>query len=111
MLLDEVEPENDIIIPHHDGYYEPLCAIYSKSCLTKIEKQLAEKNYRIYDFFDDVDVKQISRETIQSVDPELISFFNVNTPDALAYSRRVAENLDDRNVSDSPSPTIELMVI
>ncbi|SLM32584.1 putative molybdopterin-guanine dinucleotide biosynthesis protein A [Desulfamplus magnetovallimortis] len=91
MIIESISPENDVIIPHHDGYYEPLCAAYSKRCLPKIEAQLNSKNYRIFDFFDTVNVKEIGSEAIRSVDPDMLSFFNVNTPDTLARSIKVLE--------------------
>lgn len=91
-LMGTIEPEDDVVIPYHGGHYEPLCAVYSKRCIPKIESQLADKNYRIYDFFESVRLKKISIEQIKTVDPQMLSFFNVNTPDALARSAaKVAE--------------------
>jgi len=40
----------DITIPIIDEKTEPTCAIYSKSCISTIKKQLAENNYRLTDF-------------------------------------------------------------
>ncbi len=91
LLLGAIELEKDIVIPHHEGYYEPLCAVYSKRCLSFIEAQLAKKNYRIFEFFKHVNVKEITSEQINTVDPERLSFFNVNTPDTLARSITLIE--------------------
>lgn len=83
LLLDSIEEDDDVVIPSHDGHYEPLCAIYSKRCLTQIEKLLESGDYRIYNFFHAVNLKTISKERLQEADPEMVSFFNVNTPEAL----------------------------
>ncbi len=83
LLLDALEPEQDVVVPLLDGYYEPLCAIYSKRTIPMIEAQLDSGNYRIFDFFDQVNVKKLSTAYIKAADPDLLSFFNVNTPAAL----------------------------
>ena len=81
-LLDELEPGCDLVVPFLDGYYEPLCAIYSRRCIPMIEAQLDQGNYRILDFFDQMNTKKLSTEQLKAADPELLSFFNVNTPSA-----------------------------
>ena len=77
----------DVIVPFHDGRYEPLCAIYSKNCIDPIEDQLKRKNYKIYHFFDQIRLKTLSAERIKSADPDMRSFFNVNTPEAYQRCR------------------------
>lgn len=83
LLIDSTEPESDVVIPYYDGHYEPLCAIYSKRCIPEIEALLDAGEYRIYDFFHSINLKTISKERLKEADPEMISFFNVNTPEAL----------------------------
>ncbi|MCP4716964.1 MAG: molybdenum cofactor guanylyltransferase [Deltaproteobacteria bacterium] len=82
LLLGEIEPASDVIIPAFDGHFEPLCAIYSKRCLPHIEDRLDRDDLKILHFFNEVNVKHISKEKLTAVDPSLQSFFNVNTPAA-----------------------------
>jgi molybdenum cofactor guanylyltransferase len=82
MLLDALEPELDVVVPLMEDHYEPLCAIYSKRCLPKIEAMLDCGDYKIIHLFDEVHVKTLSTDRIKTVDPDLISFLNVNTPAA-----------------------------
>lgn len=82
LLLSELDPSADVIVPFHDGRYEPLCAIYSKNCIGPIEEQLKRNDFKIYHFFDKICLKTLPAERIRSADPEMRSFFNVNTPDA-----------------------------
>lgn len=87
LLLNALEPELDVVVPLVEGHYEPLCAIYSKRCLPAIEAQLGGGDYKIFNFFDQVKIKILSTDRIKSADPELLSFFNVNTPSALRASQ------------------------
>jgi len=91
LLLDTVDPRWDVIVPQMDGYYQPLCAIYSKKCLPAVEAQLDRGDYRIIDFFPQVNVKIVSADQIKAVDPQLLSFININTPEALIASREMVD--------------------
>nr|WP_319582840.1 molybdenum cofactor guanylyltransferase [uncultured Pseudodesulfovibrio sp.] len=93
-LLDQAEPEYDVIIPiKEDGYVEPLCAIYSKRCIPPIEAQLKRENFRIIGFFDQVRVKEVPVSLLQQGDPNRVSFFNVNSPDDLRQAQLLAAEL------------------
>jgi len=69
----------DVIVPKIQGTYEPLHSIYSRDCIPYIEKQLQDNNLRIIEFFPEVRVKEIKETFIRKFDPELLSFFNINT--------------------------------
>ncbi|MGE4422435.1 MAG: molybdenum cofactor guanylyltransferase [Pseudodesulfovibrio sp.] len=93
-LLDQADPEYDVIIPlKEDGYVEPLCAIYSKRCIPHIEAQLEQENFRIIGFFDQVRVKEVPVSLLQQGDPHHVSFFNVNSPDDLRQAEHLAAEL------------------
>ncbi|BBO81041.1 putative molybdenum cofactor guanylyltransferase [Desulfosarcina ovata subsp. sediminis] len=91
LLIDTLTSDVDVVVPHVNGHYEPLCAIYSKRCIPFIETQLNRENYRIYDFFDLVNIKTLSTKQIASVDPDFISFFNVNTPEKHVFSHNLVQ--------------------
>lgn len=91
LLLSRLEPGDDVLIPRKpDGYLEPLCAIYSRRCLPHIEERLAQDRFKIVEFFPKVRVREIPPEEVLAADPELVSFFNVNTPGDLEEARRLA---------------------
>ena len=96
MLLDELEPSCDIVVPFLDGHYEPLCAIYSKRCIPIIEDQLDRGDYKILDFFDQMNVTTLSTERIKAADPLLLSFFNVNTPTDLLACQQLLQKIDSQ---------------
>lgn len=83
-------PQADIIIPELESGYEPLLAIYRRStCLPAIERSLQDHKHRMISFFPEVQVLAIEAQTIESFDPERLSFFNVNTPEDLQTAERL----------------------
>jgi len=92
-IIDALDPQFDIIIPETDKGFEPLCAVYSKACLKPIEQQLFAKEFKIQKLFRKVGVKKLSEKSLRKSDPNLLSFFNVNTPDDL----NKAENIESQN--------------
>ena len=93
------EPRDyDVLVPlipgesrqRSDGLvFQTLHAIYSKRCLPFIEKRIAEGNKQVVGFFDDVRVRTLDLAEISRWDPDLRSFFNANTPDALRLAAQV----------------------
>jgi len=73
----------DVVIPHLQDGYHPLHALYSKRCIKFIKEQIREDNLKITDFFNRVRVREVSSDEIISLDPDLKSFLNINTPEDL----------------------------
>ncbi len=69
------------------GVYETLHAIYGRAALPAMRAQLAAAQYRIVGFFPEVRVRAVTETTVRALDPQLRSFFNVNTPERLAEAR------------------------
>ena len=49
----------DITVPYHNNMFEPLCAIYSKTCLPYIKNQIESGDYQVFQFYDKVKTKQL----------------------------------------------------
>ena len=86
-------PKYDVITPKIKGIYEPLHTIYSKNCLPHIEKQIQDNNLRIIEFFPKLRVKEIKEPTIRKFDPELLSFFNINTLEDYQKARELTSRV------------------
>lgn len=99
ILKEEIEERYDIIVPATGTFYQPLCAVYSKRCLPFIENQLNENDLKVDRLFRKVRVKKIPYERIEIVDPDLDSFFNVNTPEDI----HTALQLLQRNLKVYPN--------
>jgi molybdopterin-guanine dinucleotide biosynthesis protein A len=78
-----ISKDYDVVIPHLEDGYHPLHAIYSKKCIKSIEKLIHEDNLKIIDFFDKIKAKEVTTDDINSLDPTLNSFLNINTPEDL----------------------------
>lgn len=78
----------DIVVPKYRGYPEPLFAVYSKTCIEPICKQIARCDYRVTGFYKDMRVKYIEEDMMRQVESQLErAFFNVNTPADLEKAR------------------------
>ncbi|WP_163293911.1 NTP transferase domain-containing protein [Desulfovibrio sp. JC022] len=98
-LISRVEPEDDVVIPMHpDGFYEPLCAVYSKRCLPFIEENLKKNIFQIIRFFPQVRVKTVDTDQLAKKDQGLTTFININTPDELS---RICKDLNDHDNGES----------
>lgn len=88
-LLLEKCGDYDVIIPDANGEVEPLFAVYSKSCMTVVIDHLQKDDLKIRSVLTELRVRKISEEEIESVDPERLSFFNVNTDEDLKKAQAI----------------------
>ncbi|MCP4349654.1 MAG: molybdenum cofactor guanylyltransferase [Desulfobacterales bacterium] len=89
-IIDSIETRSDVFIPETSAGLEPLCAVYSKQCLKPIEQQLIDNKLKIQGFFNKIKVRKISETILREKDPELVSFFNINTPDQLDIAEKIS---------------------
>jgi len=103
MLLAALDPALDVIVPAVEDRFEPLCAIYSKRCLPYIEAQLNRGDFKIVHFYPQVRLKALTGSRLQKADPALVSFFNVNSPEAYRLCREIGGGHDgERTAKDLP---------
>lgn len=89
---------NDIIIPRYaKNYIEPLCAIYSKDCLSVMERNIETGILSIRRIFPYLKVRYIEEEEIKRVDPELISFFNINYKEDFVRAEELIKGNESNN--------------
>lgn len=68
-----------VVVPYVDNRYEPLFAIYSKDCLSPIEKLLNDGVFKISKFFSKIKVEKVgASEILKFGQPEEL-FANINT--------------------------------
>lgn len=73
----------DVVVPRICGKIEALHGLYSRRCLSSIERQLASGSYQILRFFSAVTVRFVDEDEVRRWDPDLRSFLNINTPEEL----------------------------
>ena len=79
----------DAIVPRAPDGLHPLCAIYHRNCLGPISEGIAEGQKRVISFLPRVRAKICDPEEIRKVDPDFLSFFNINTPEDFAMAERM----------------------
>ena len=89
--LESLREDCDAVVPMPGEYPEPTHALYSKTCLPYIEAKLQARDLKISGFFNDVRVQYVSEAEVRHFDPELHSFFNVNSPEDLARALALAD--------------------
>lgn len=77
----------DAVVPIVDGYAEPLHALYHRRCLPAIVQRLAAGERRVISFMPDVRTHFIDEPALRAIDPQLDSFWNVNTPEEWETAR------------------------
>jgi molybdenum cofactor guanylyltransferase len=90
--LIRLAPGHDIVVPVREGFPEPLCAAYSRTCLAPIQEQIDSGNYKIAGFYGRLRPLYLSPEVWRAFDPEGLSFLNLNREEDL----RRAESLLSR---------------
>jgi molybdopterin-guanine dinucleotide biosynthesis protein A len=80
----------DVVVPRMKRKVEPLCAVYSKNCVAAILQLLEQNKRQIRRLFSMVKVKYVGEDEISSLDPEHLSFFNINSQDDLERARKLA---------------------
>lgn len=82
-IINKIEAQIDIVMPETSAGFEPLCAAYSRRCLEAAQNHLEREKLKITKTFRKSRIKTISEKTLRKIDPELWSFFNINTPEDL----------------------------
>ena len=86
-----VQKEADVVIAKSDGGYEPIHAVYRReTCLPAIEKAINADKWKVIAWFPQVNVYELSEEELNSLDPDGLAFWNVNTPEEFAEAERIA---------------------
>ena len=78
----------DAVVPMTDGRPEPLHAVYRKTVLRPARQRIERRELKVAPVFDAVRTVWVSEHETRSLDPDLRSFWNLNTPDD--YTRALA---------------------
>lgn len=72
-------PGVQAVVPTSGPHFQPLFAIYSRSCLPVAEKNLSTGRYKISDMYSSLDICLVDESEQRIYDPHLLSFHNINT--------------------------------
>lgn len=91
-MVENIDHNFDAMIPETSAGMEPLCAVYSKKCIDAIERNLSQNRFKIQQVFKKHRIKKMSDKFCRTFDPDLRSFFNINTPrDHRSAEKRIKE--------------------
>ena len=71
----------DAVVPNTAHGFEPLFALYAKSCLGPMRVLLESGNFCAYGYYPNVRVRYVKGEELAPLDRDGRSFVNVNTPE------------------------------
>jgi molybdopterin-guanine dinucleotide biosynthesis protein A len=80
----------DAVIPEVGGKLQPLHAVYRKRCARAIVALEAEGEKRLTASAGAINARRVDEAELRGIDPELRSFFNVNTPEDYREALRLA---------------------
>lgn len=80
-----------------NGYLEPLTAAYRRDPMRDAAELAMERgDHRIIELYGDMGpINAVPKEELRSVDPDLVSFLNVNTVEDLEEAERAMERIRD----------------
>ena len=89
LVISAIDDKSDIILPETEKGSEPLCAAYSKQCLTSMTQSLEKEKLKIKLAIQNLRIKEVPEHLLKEKDPELVSFFNINTPEDLKLAEEM----------------------
>jgi molybdopterin-guanine dinucleotide biosynthesis protein A len=82
--------EYDAVIPVIGARLQPLHAVYRRRCADALRAMRARGENRLGAIADAVATRRVAEDELRALDPELLSFVNVNTPADYARALRLA---------------------
>ena len=79
--LAQLAEGHDAVVPEIDGQFEPLHAVYRRSCVQPIKAALHRGERRMISFFPAVKLRAVGDLEYSTLDPSLRSLANLNTPE------------------------------
>ncbi|TAJ44142.1 molybdenum cofactor guanylyltransferase [Methanofollis fontis] len=95
--------ERDAVIPRWDGeMYEPLHAVYRRSALQEYLRE--HESLSLRSMVDSLDAVFLPVESFRSIDPDLLTFTNINHIHDLERFRMEMEGVIHKEVANTDSP-------
>jgi len=88
--LRELPANCDAVVPEIGGRLQPLAAAYRRGCGSVITAIAAAGERRLTSIVMRLNVRRAGEAELRRLDPELMSFLNVNTPEEYARALRIA---------------------
>jgi len=93
LALCDMTSGHDAGIPVVQGRLQVLHAAYRKSCLPALDAMIERGERTLHKLAPSLNVRFVNEDELRRYDPELLSFFNVNTPEDYAQAQRLGGKL------------------
>ena len=93
-LLSRLGPEDDAVVPIHEGRRQPLVAGYRTCVRRVIEEMLAADRRALQELLGRIKVREVHPEAYGDLDAAGRAFLNLNTPADLETARKLAGGRD-----------------
>ena len=88
--LADLAPGHDIVLPHVDGFPQPLLAMYRVArCLPVFRRAVEEGQLKVTRAFGGLRIRSVREQELRALDAHLESFRNVNQPGDVAEVERL----------------------
>ncbi|MCY4612721.1 MAG: molybdenum cofactor guanylyltransferase [Nitrospira sp.] len=90
-LFSQKSEATDIVLAQLVNGLQPLHGLYAKKCLTCLKEMIDARDLRLQNMADHpgLTVRRIPESEIRSVDPQLLSFLNLNSPADVELAKKI----------------------
>lgn len=81
------------LVPWSEDRWQPLCAIYARSCLKVVDAMVSAGGGSMHKLLDQLDVQRPDEEEMRRLDPQRLSFLNLNERSDLDKARAIWKRL------------------
>jgi molybdenum cofactor guanylyltransferase len=74
---------------------EPLHAVYTRECIQPLHERIDAGHLKVSAFTGSLDVQYIEGDELMRFDPQLLSFYNINTPEEWSALARISLREDE----------------
>jgi molybdopterin-guanine dinucleotide biosynthesis protein A len=85
--LANLRADHQAVIPDVEGHVQPLAAFYARSCLPVLQQSLATGKKSLIGAIMTLDVRYVTAHELVQFDPQLRSFFDLDTPQDVALAQ------------------------
>lgn len=80
----------DVVVPRTAEGVQPLHAVYGKTCLAAMRRQIEADRLKIDRLYESLRVRYVDEAEMRPLDPDLLSFWNLNTREEWAVAQAQA---------------------
>jgi molybdopterin-guanine dinucleotide biosynthesis protein A/molybdopterin converting factor small subunit len=101
-------PGYDVVVPYWEARYQPLHAVYRTSVLPRLKEQLERGELRPIYLLDKVRTRKVEQDEIEKLDPDGMSFLNINTPQDYQTALKRWREIRPKDQAPASACTVEL---